>query len=246
MTTKKCPHCGSEIQSDAKKCRYCKQWLTDGEQPKQTDTNNMPNPDGSEIELGEAIVEPFKVAANNIGWLFLVVLVYSCTAWIPYINIGTTIAMVNLPAEMARGKRIKVGYIFDARYRKYMGEYFSLWGNIWLAFQSALPFAEIPYLILKYGWSFAPFLLIDKEVNPSEALTLSTKYTYGYKLKMWLSKLIVEIICIVAIIVVCMILIQFKLYFLIFLFAIAAFTFFIAVNKAQSAVFYKRLVVNHE
>lgn len=37
MATKKCPHCGNEIQSEAKKCRYCKQWLTDTEQSSITE-----------------------------------------------------------------------------------------------------------------------------------------------------------------------------------------------------------------
>lgn len=248
METKKCPHCGMEINSEAKKCRYCKQWINEDAPQRvasKTTLGNMPNPDGSEIGLGEAIIKPFKLAAQNIGWLFLVTLVYGCTSWIPYINIGTTIAMVNLPAEMARGKRIRVGYIFEARFRKYMGEYFSLWGNILLAFLVSLPFAGIPFVILSYGWSFAPFLLMDKEVNPSEAMTLSTKYTYGYKLKMWLSEKIVEIMCVVAIIIVSSLLAKIHID-LMLLFVVAAIAFVMAVNIAQSSIFYKRLVVDHE
>ena len=69
------------------------------------------------------------MTCKNIGWLLLTVLLYSATCWIPYINIGTTIAMMNLPSALARGQKFSPLYLFEAKYRKYMGEYLTMFGN---------------------------------------------------------------------------------------------------------------------
>ena len=60
---------------------------------------------------------------NYLSVLFTVVL-YVLTLWIPYLNVGTTIALSLLPAEMAKGKVVNPLYIFDGKYRRNMGEYF--------------------------------------------------------------------------------------------------------------------------
>ena len=191
---------------------------------------------GGLITLNEAIIEPFVMTCKNIGWLLLTVLLYSATCWIPYINIGTTIAMMNLPSALARGQKFSPLYLFEAKYRKYMGEYLTMFGNYILVAFASIPFMGIPFLITIYGWSFAPLLLIDKEVNTSEAFTLSTKMTYGYKLKMWLSAFIIEFTFILAI------LITFVTGVIPFLLVL----FFMMLSPAMTAVFYKHLVVERE
>lgn len=117
-----------------------------------------------------------------------------------------------------------------------MGEYLTMFGNYILVAFASIPFMGIPFLITIYGWSFAPLLLIDKEVNTSEAFTLSTKMTYGYKLKMWLSAFIIEFTFILAI------LITFVTGVIPFLLVL----FFMMLSPAMTAVFYKHLVVERE
>lgn len=237
MTTKKCPHCGNEIHSDAKKCRYCKQWISDVPHPYSQQRTNVTSYDGTAIDLGTAITTPIKMAFRNFGWMLLLLLVYAVSLLIPYINIGTTIAMLNLPSELAHNRRIHVGYIFDARFRKYMGEYLILGGSVILpVLILSIPFLGIPVLILSYSWSFAPLLLVDKEVNYSEALTLSSKLTMGHKMTMFLSEWIMEMIILAGGVIICLITFGFGL--------IVFVPFYVTAEASHTAVFYKYLAVD--
>ena len=84
--------------------------------------------------------------------------------------------------------------IFKGKYRQYMGEFFILTGLKALGLLPALLFLVIPYIILNLAWSQATYLLLDKSVNPAEALTLSNKLTYGHKAKIFFAKLILTIL----------------------------------------------------
>ena len=50
------------------------------------------------------------------------------TIWIPYLNIGTTIAITLLPTQLAKGEIINPLGIFDAKYRRYWVNSSSPWG----------------------------------------------------------------------------------------------------------------------
>ena len=103
------------------------------------------------------------------------------TIWIPYLNVGTTIAMATIPIELSKGKVISPLFIFDGKYRKFMGEYFTLIGLMYLAIIPALFFMIVPGIIISIGWSLAIYILLDKGVAPGEAMIRSNKATYGYK-----------------------------------------------------------------
>lgn len=72
--------------------------------------------------LSEGIGLGIKNAVSMLGATVLWLL----TIWIPYLNVGTTIAMNTIPIELSKGKVISPLFIFDGKYRKYMGEYFTL------------------------------------------------------------------------------------------------------------------------
>lgn len=127
--------------------------------------------------LSEGIGIGIKNAASMLGATILWLL----TIWIPYLNVGTTIAMATIPIELSKGKVISPLFIFDGKYRQYMGEYFTLIGLMYLAIIPALFFMIIPGIIISIGWSLAIYILLDKGVAPGEAMIKSNKATYGYK-----------------------------------------------------------------
>lgn len=127
--------------------------------------------------LSEGIGLGIKNAASMLGASILWLL----TIWIPYLNVGTTIAMTTIPIELSKGKVISPLFIFDGKYRKFMGEYFTLIGLMYLAIIPAMIFMFIPGIIISIGWSLAIYILLDKGVAPGEAMIRSNKATYGYK-----------------------------------------------------------------
>lgn len=107
------------------------------------------------------------------------------TIWIPYINIGTTIAVCLLPTELAKGNVINPLGIFDAKYRRYMGEYFITMGLMIFPTLIATVFMVVPGIVLSLAWSLAYFFLIDKNKNPMQAIKASNDATYGSKWTMF-------------------------------------------------------------
>ena len=114
-----------------------------------------------------------KNAPSLIGALILWVL----TIWIPYINVGTTIALCSIPVALSKGKVLSPTFIFGSHYRKQMGDFFILEGLQTMAVYASMIFLLFPALVLSYSWSQAVYLLLDKELNPTEALSASNKLT---------------------------------------------------------------------
>ncbi|WP_239057044.1 hypothetical protein [Paludibacter sp. 221] len=137
--------------------------------------------EAKKITIKSIIPEGISIGIKNVLSLIGAVVLYILTCWIPYINVGTTIAMAAIPIELAKGKVISPTFIFDGKYRKYMGEYFSLIGLMSIAIVPAMAFMIVPGIIISLSWSLAVYVLIDKGIAPSEAMIQSNKATYGYK-----------------------------------------------------------------
>ena len=133
------------------------------------------------LDLFGVLSEGIAIGLKNAFSLIGAIILWLLTIWIPYINVGTTIAICSIPIALSSGKVISPTFIFDAKYRKYMGEYFSLIGLMLIAIIPAYAFMVVPGIIIAIGWSLAVYILLDKGVSPSEAMMQSNKATYGYK-----------------------------------------------------------------
>jgi hypothetical protein len=135
------------------------------------------------------------VLVNTVLWIV--------TIWIPYLNVGTTIGLwVGVIAKMSREEAISMTEIFNPAYRKRMGQYFLVWGFMMAGIMMGMIFLYIPGIVIAIAWILAPLLVIDKEVNPIEAINQSNNMTYGKKWTIFLGMLILEIAAIIALFII--------------------------------------------
>lgn len=154
------------------------------------------------LNIIATIKDGIAIGLVNFLSLILVTVLYLLTIWIPYLNVGTTIAMSSLPAEMAKGKAINPLFIFEAKYRKNMGEFFILMALMSGAISVGFLFGGIPGLVISIAWSFASVLFVDKDMSALDALRESNRLTYGNKWRIFGSEFLagLAIVIVVAII----------------------------------------------
>lgn len=154
------------------------------------------------LKIGKAFSDTYLFAFKNIPSIFGSVILWMLTIWIPYVNIGTSIAMANLPLEMASGRAFNPLSIFSSRYRKKFGDYL-IYGSLSSgAILIASIFMVIPAVIIAIAWSMGVFVMIEFDKNPLESLRISNNITYGSKWRMcFLEALIVGSVAILALII---------------------------------------------
>ena len=124
------------------------------------------------ISVVSVLSEGVGLGLKNAPSLLGAVILWLLTIWVPYINVGTTIAIQTIPIELSKGKVISPLFIFDGKYRQYMGEYFTLIGLMLMSLIPAFLFMIVPGIIISIGWSLAIYLMLDKGIAPG---------AYGYK-----------------------------------------------------------------
>lgn len=131
--------------------------------------------------FSDALSNAYQIGIKNILSLIGAVILWILTIWIPYINVGTTIAIATLPASLSRGQVISPIEIFNKKYLKYMGDYFLVVSLKNIGVTIAFFFLLIPGIVLSLSWTLAVLLVVDKGMNATKALNMSNKLTYGYK-----------------------------------------------------------------
>ena len=145
------------------------------------------------LDIQQVLTEGVGIGIKNIVSLVLATVLYVVTVWIPYLNVGTTIAMCSIPVELSKGNIINPLFIFDAKFRKNMGEFFILVGLQTMAMIPAFLMGIIPGIVLSYAWALAIYLFIDKDIHALDALRKSNELTYGNKWRMFFIAIILTI-----------------------------------------------------
>lgn len=129
----------------------------------------------------ETLGEGISIGLKNLPSLFVAALLYILTIWIPYINVGTTIAMYSIPGRLAKGEIISPIFIFESRYRKNMALFLLLFAFVYFTIYMAALFLLIPAIVVGLALSFAFYIFLDEEITPTEAMRRSNEATYGNK-----------------------------------------------------------------
>ncbi|MCK9450534.1 MAG: hypothetical protein M0Q90_02495 [Bacteroidales bacterium] len=133
------------------------------------------------LEFSKILSNSIEIGSKNLPSILGCVVLWLLTIWIPYVNVGTTIALATLPAALSKGKIISPLTIFDKTYYKYMGEYFLVNGLKGIIQLAATAFLIVPAIVLSIAYSLSTLLVVDKNKGASEALKCSLNATYGYK-----------------------------------------------------------------
>ncbi len=145
------------------------------------------------LDFGTVFKEGFANGMKNLPSLIGAFLLWILTIWIPYINVGTTIAICTIPIQLSKGTIFSPLSIFNKKYYRYIGEFFLTAGLMYIGIMIGIVFLIIPGIVIGIAWSLAMLLLLDKGVNAAEALRLSNKLTYGNKWTIFFVSLVLGI-----------------------------------------------------
>lgn len=146
------------------------------------------------LEFGEVIKDGFAIGLKNVGPIIVNTLLWALTIWIPYLNVGTTIGLlVGVIAKASKGESIAMTEIFNPEYRKSMGDFFLTAGFMSMGIAVGMALFFGPGIVIAIAWSQALLLAVDKGKNPTEALNISNKVTYGNKWIIFLVQLVLSV-----------------------------------------------------
>jgi hypothetical protein len=146
-----------------------------------------------DLSISAIIKNGSALGAKNFLSIIGAIILFVLTFWIPYLNVGTFIAITSLPLKMSEGKVFSPTEIFKEKYRKNMGEFLLFMALLMIIIYMGMIFLIIPAIVMGITFGYGKYFLLDKEVSPTEALKMSNKATYGHKWNIFLSKFVLII-----------------------------------------------------
>lgn len=198
------------------------------------------------LDFAETLKDALTIGVKNAPSLIAAVALWLLTIWIPYLNVGTTIAITLLPVELAKGNIINPLGIFDSKYRRCMGEFFITSILMVMGIYLAMLFLFIPGIVLSLSWSLAYYYLLEKGKNPIEALRASNTATYGNKWTMFFIGLTFAIAAIIVVMILGKICDAIGVGFITFLVMLIVVILVASISTAIKASFWRQLKDNAE
>ena len=200
----------------------------------------------NKVSFRLTFAEALEIGVKNAPSIIGCVVLWLLTIWVPYINVGTTIAINMLPIELAKGGVISPLGIFDEKYRKYMGDFLITTGLMIIPVFIASLFMIVPGIVLSIAWSLAYFFLFEKKKNPMQAISASNEATYGSKWTMFLVTLVFGIMVGIVFGILFAICLAINVGFITFLVMFVLIVLAASVRMAIDASFWKQLKDNVE
>ena len=198
------------------------------------------------LDFAETLKDSIAIGVKNAPSVVVAVALWLVTIWIPYINIGTTIAISLLPVELAKGSVINPLGIFDSKYRRYMGEYLITAGLMVIPIYIAFVFMIVPGIVLSLSWALSFYFLLGKGKKPMQAIKASNDATYGSTWTMFLVTLVFGIMVGIVFGILYAICLAINVGFITFLVMFVLIVLAASVRMAIDASFWKQLKDNVE
>lgn len=194
------------------------------------------------LDIVSTLGEGFSIGLKNLPSLFIASLLYILTLWIPYLNVGTTIAMYSIPGRLAKGEIISPTFIFENRYRKNMALFLLLMAFVILACYLAAIFLFVPAIVVGLSLSLSYYIFIDEEITPTEALRRSNEATYGNKWRIFFVKMLFAACFMLAILAIAGL--TYKVIWLCILLLIVLYLMVFAIELGIESVIYRDLYLS--
>ncbi|WP_346702943.1 hypothetical protein [uncultured Alistipes sp.] len=198
------------------------------------------------LDFSTTLKDAISIGLKNAPSVIAAVILWLITIWVPYINVGTTIAITLLPTQLAKGKIINPLSIFEGKYRRYMGEYFITMGLMIFPILIGVIFMFVPAIVLSIAWTLSYYFLIEKGKNPIQAIKASNDATYGSKWIMFAAKLVVGIIAGIFLAIFQVLCYAIDVEFITFVVMFVLYVLVISIDMAVNASFWKQLKDNVE
>lgn len=196
------------------------------------------------LDFGETLKDSVAIGVKNAPSVIAAVALWLITIWIPYLNVGTTIAITLLPTQLAKGEIVNPLGIFDSKYRRYMGEFFITMGLMIFPIFIGVLFMVIPGIVLSIAWTLSYYFLIEKGKNPIQAIKASNDATYGSKWTMFAVALVFGVAAAIVMLIFSAICGMINVGFITFVVMFALIVIVMSVGMAISASYWKQLKDN--
>ena len=198
------------------------------------------------LDFSATLKDAITIGVKNAPSVIAAVALWLITIWIPYLNVGTTIAITLLPTQLAKGKIVNPLAIFDSKYRRYMGEFFITMGLMVFPVLIGFIFMFVPAIVLAIAWSLSYYYLIEKGKNPIQAIKASNDATYGSKWTMFFVSLVVGAVIGIVIAIFQTLCNAINVGVITFIVMFVLYVLAISINMAVNASFWKQLKDNVE